>query len=93
VAEGAGQEKGTVTINSRARDVLTEPGKAVSLLPVGIVNIEGDFSKGDLVRIQDEDGREVGVGVAQYSADAAREAKGKKGQKALVHYDYLYLSA
>lgn len=91
VAEGAGQEKGIVTINERAREILAETGKAVSLLPVGIVKIEGDFAKGDRVRIQDDSGEDIGLGIAQYSSDAAREAVGKKGQKALVHYDYLYL--
>lgn len=90
VAEGIGKEKGVVSVNDCARDVLTAPGKVVSLLPVGIVKIEGDFEKGDLVRIKDEKG-DIGIGIAQYSSSVAREAKGKKGQKALVHYDYLYL--
>jgi len=91
VAESGGKEKGVVTVNRCARDVLTEPGKAVSVLPIGIVKIEGEFSKGDLVRIQDEDGGEIGLGIAQYSSQVARDAIGNKGQKALVHYDYLYL--
>ncbi len=67
--------------------------KAVSLLPVGIVLVEGDFSKGDVVRITDETGKDVGLGIAQYASDIARGVTGKKGQKALVHYDYLYLFA
>lgn len=91
VAEGSGMEKGIVTINRCARDVLTVAGKAVSLLPVGIVKIEGSFSKGDLVLIRVEDGGEVGLGIAQYSSNAARAAIGKKGQKALIHCDYLHL--
>ncbi|MBI2636248.1 glutamate 5-kinase [Candidatus Peregrinibacteria bacterium] len=91
VAEGAGKEKGVVTINRCACDVLTETGKAVSLLPVGVVKIEGSFSKGDLVRIRGEDGCEVGLGITQYSSNAAKVAIGKKGQKALIHCDYLHL--
>lgn len=91
VAEGSGMGKGIVTINRCTRDVLKGTGKAASLLPVGVVKIEGSFSKGDLVRIRGEDGCEVGLGIAQYSSHAALAAIGKKGQKALIHCDYLHL--
>ncbi len=91
VAEKEGSEKGVVTINAGAKDILASQSKAVSLLPIGIITIDGEFSKGDVVRICDEGGKDVGLGIAQYAAAAAREAMGKKGQKALVHYDYLYL--
>lgn len=93
VADGTGKEKGTIIINRCARQTLLSTGKAVSLLPVGVVKIEGEFSKSDLVRIMDEDGGEVGLGVAQYSSQTARDAIGKRGQKALVHCDYLHLFA
>ncbi len=91
VAESAGKEKGVITINRRAKDILLAPDKAVSLLPIGIVKIDGEFTKGDVVRIKDEDGKDVGLGIAQYASGPARDAIGKKGQKALVHYDYLSL--
>ncbi len=91
VAEGAGKEKGTIIVNMCARDVLASAEKAASLLPVGVTGIEGEFEKGDLVKIRDEKGADMGVGIAQYASGAARAAMGKKGQKALVHYDYLYL--
>lgn len=91
VAENEGSEKGMVIVNACARDILHSTEKSVSLLPVGIVRIEGDFVKGDVVRIKDEHEKDVGLGIAQYAAGPAREAMGKKNQKALVHCDYLYL--
>jgi glutamate 5-kinase len=92
VAEGEGQEKGTVTINKRAVEAISAPGRARSLLPVGIVKIDGAFEKNDLLRIRSEDGSDIGIGRAQYASTPAKEAMGKQGQKALIHYDYLYLS-
>lgn len=91
VAESEGSEKGVVIVNRRAREILADGDKAVSLLPIGIVGIEGEFTKGDVVRIRDDEGKDVGLGIAQYAAEAARESMGKKRQKALIHYDYLYL--
>ena len=56
------------------------------------MKIDGEFAKGDLLRIRDEEGKDIGLGIAQYASGPALEAMGKKGQKALVHYDYLYLN-
>jgi glutamate 5-kinase len=58
---------------------------------VGITAIEGDFERGDLVQISC--GTVVlGVGVAQYGSESARQWLGQKGKRPLVHYDYMYLS-
>ncbi|MDD5054708.1 MAG: glutamate 5-kinase [Candidatus Peribacteraceae bacterium] len=92
VAEGDGQEKGIITINTCAVEAITAEGRARSLLPVGIVKIEGDFEKNDLLKIRDERGKDIGIGRAQYASAPAKEVMGKQGQKALIHYDYLYLS-
>lgn len=35
----------------------------------GIVNVKGSFKKGDVVRILDQDGREIGLGIVNYPAD------------------------
>jgi glutamate 5-kinase len=93
VAEGNGQEKGTITINKCALEAISAEGRARSLLPIGIVKIDGEFEKNDLLRIKDESGKDIGIGRAQYASGPAKEAMGKQGQKALIHYDYLYLSA
>jgi len=82
--------KGKVTIDQGALKALLN-SFANSLLPVGIVKIEGDFKKGDIITIANEDGNEVGFGRASYSAEKARKFKNKKQQPALVHYNYLTL--
>lgn len=83
--------KGVVSINQGAHQVLVDPNKVSSLLPVGITHVEGDFKKGDLVRILGPEQQLLGIGIAQYDAQVARDCLGQKGQKPLVHYDYLVL--
>ncbi|MCS7019632.1 MAG: glutamate 5-kinase [Cytophagales bacterium] len=82
--------KGKVFLNQGAVDAITSE-RAISLLPVGVTHIEGQFEKGDLVQIYNPQGELIGVGVAQYGAEKAKERIGKKGQKPLVHYDYLFI--
>ncbi len=84
-------EKALVYINGGAATVLCSTEKVSSLLPVGIIKIEGTFKKGDIVKIVDESGESIGMGVAQYGVDKALEYLGKNGKKALVHYDYLLI--
>jgi len=85
--------KGTVHINAGAKAALLAPGRATSLLPVGILGITGSFQKGDIIRIIDDAGKPVGLGLAEYGADKALERLGHQNQKPLVHYDYLFLTA
>lgn len=92
VANAEGFARSTVYINQGAQDALLNAGKAISLLPVGIVKLEGNFEKGDVVKIVGEKGQSLGMGVAKYGADKALERMGQKGQPPLVHYDYLYLN-
>lgn len=92
VAAGAGDVRGSISINAGAQRVITSGERVASILPVGIVEVEGRFERGDLIRVQDEAGREVGLGVACYGADRARELLGRKGERPLVHYDQLFLS-
>ena len=65
--------------------------KAVSILPVGIIDVIGEFEKDDIVRIVDFGGKPIGVGKANCDSTQAREAMGKHGKKPVVHYDYLYI--
>ena len=81
----------TVHVNAGARAALLASGQATSLLPVGVVKIEGEFAKGDLVRLVDEAGQALGLGLAEYGSDKARERLGQPRQRPLVHYDYLFL--
>ncbi|MDR1632224.1 MAG: glutamate 5-kinase [Dysgonamonadaceae bacterium] len=82
--------KGEIHINANAAKALTGE-KAISLLPVGIVSVKGDFEKDDIVRIIDGEGEVIGVGKASYDSEKTRELIGRKGNKPVVHYDYLYL--
>jgi glutamate 5-kinase len=83
--------KGIVTLNDGAVAALLDPSKAASLLPVGIIAIEGDFDADDIVRLTDQHGITIGVGKVQYDASTARKLMGQKGQKPFIHYDYLML--
>ena len=85
-----GFAKGEIVINQGAVNVLNSE-KAVSLLPVGIVEIANEFKKGDLIKIVDESGQTVGVGKAKYDSKRVEIEKKLDKQKPIVHYDYLYL--
>jgi len=90
IAHSAHTATGSVQINAGAGGALTS-NKATSLLPVGIVKVLNDFDKGEIIKLVDEQDKLIGLGIAEYGSDKARERIGRKNQKALVHYDYLYL--
>ncbi len=90
VAHSTGFAKGEVYLNAEAAEIVCA-GRAASILPVGITRIEGDFEKGDLVRVMSPDGRNLGVGRAAYGREEAARVVGRHGCKPLVRYDYLYL--
>jgi glutamate 5-kinase len=82
--------KGEICVNNGASEALLG-NKATSLLSVGIVRIKGEFEKDDIVRIIDETGASLGVGRVGYDSRKVQELIGKKGNKPVIHYDYLYL--
>ncbi len=90
IAHSDGFAKGELHINEGAMNALLQP-IATSLLPVGVVRIEGDFEKDDIVKIIAPDGTNMGIGRVSLDSEQARANVGVKGLKALVHYDYLYL--
>jgi len=67
----------------RGRAVVTDGARAAletrgaSLLFAGIVGVEGEFERGDVVAIVDENGREFARGMANHGAEAARRLIGK----------------
>jgi glutamate 5-kinase len=81
---------GIVQVNDGAKTALTSH-RATSLLPVGLTDVLSDFKKGDIIKLVDDSDKLIGLGIAEYGADKARERIGQKNQKPLVHYDYLYL--
>ena len=92
IAHSQNFAKGVVQVNEGAKTVLLS-NKATSLLPIGVVSITTDFQKGDIIKLVDEAGKQIGLGIAEYGSDKARERIGQKKQRPLVHYDYLYLNA
>ena len=90
IAHAGNYAKGIVQVNEGARAALTS-AKASSLLPVGVINILSGFKKGEIIKLVDENNKHIGLGIAEYGSDKAAEMMGQKNQKALIHYDYLYL--
>ncbi len=90
------QMRGSVTIDAGA--VLKLRGEGKSLLPVGMVAVEGDFSRGDVIAVRDAQGLEVARGLANYSSAEARllckhasseveQLLGYRGEPEMVHRD------
>ncbi|MFO8000776.1 MAG: glutamate 5-kinase [Marinilabilia sp.] len=90
MAYSEGFAKAEVVVNSGAKSALTGP-KARSLLLAGVVRIKGDFKKGDLLRIRDEEGHLIGIGRAQYERSVADRHLHDARYRPLIHYDYLFI--
>ncbi len=73
---GAVRPAGTIVVDDGARRALVEQNK--SLLPAGIVKVEGDFARGDVVAIQGPDGKIIARGLSNYSAADMGRVRGKK---------------
>lgn len=71
--------KGHLTVDDGARDALLKRGK--SLLPVGIRDVFGDFTTGDLVDIHDLAGHRIAQGLAEYSSTEIRLLKGLQTER------------
>ena len=90
IAHSASFAKGIVRVNADAADVLRSD-RAVSLLPVGITAVEGEWEEGDIVSVLAPDGSRVAMGRAATDSHTARASIGLHGHKPVIHYDYLYL--
>ena len=64
------QLRGSVVVDDGAVAKLRDEGK--SLLPIGMVSVEGDFSRGDVIAVRDATGIEIARGLANYSNSEAR---------------------
>jgi glutamate 5-kinase len=96
------QLRGSVTIDQGAVHKLLDEGK--SLLPIGMVSVEGEFSRGEVISIRNPQGFEIARGLANYAAAEARllckkpstdfqDLLGYTGEPEMVHRDNLVLSA
>jgi glutamate 5-kinase len=91
LASADSHASGSVTVNAGAATALADRSRLTSLLPVGIEAVEGRFDRGDVIRIRNPAGRVLGCGRARYDHEETRRLMGQRGQKPLIHYDYLYL--
>jgi glutamate 5-kinase len=92
--------RGRVLVDAGAARALREGG--TSLLPVGIVDVAGEFEAGDAVEVAHE-GQPVGKGISNYSAAELRQVRGLKSEavkevlpratEEAVHRDYFVLTS
>jgi glutamate 5-kinase len=64
------QMRGAITVDDGAASKLRGEGK--SLLPIGMVAVEGEFSRGDVIAVRDGAGAEIARGLANYASAEAR---------------------
>ncbi|VVE34790.1 gamma-glutamyl kinase [Pandoraea pneumonica] len=94
------QVRGRVVIDAGACKKLIEEGK--SLLPIGVIDVEGTFARGEVIACVDEAGHEIARGLSNYSASEARlirrhpssdieQVLGFANEPELIHRDNLIL--
>jgi glutamate 5-kinase len=94
---GSLEPKGILTIDAGAVAALRR-GK--SLLPAGVIRVDGQFARGDAVIIRGPDGDDIGRGLVAYDADDAHKIKGRssadillilgfEGRTEMIHRDHL----
>ena len=95
------QMRGSVMVDDGAVAKVRDEGK--SLLPIGMVSVEGDFSRGDVIAIRDSHGAEMARGLANYASAEARlicrrpssefeKLLGYVAEPEMVHRDNLVLT-
>jgi len=96
---GSLKSLGTVCIDDGAVKALLQ-GR--SLLPAGITDVQGEFSRGDAITVRDTHGHEIGRGLSAYDSHDARIIKGHSsreieqllgysGRAEMIHRDDLVL--
>jgi len=96
------QLPGAVWVDSGAVVKLSSEGK--SLLPIGMQSVQGEFSRGDIIAICDENGKAFARGLANYASAEARllcrkasseieKLLGYVAEPEMVHRDNLVLTA
>jgi glutamate 5-kinase len=96
---GALKPRGIIGVDAGAAAALRS-GK--SLLPAGVVAVDGLFDRGDLIAVEDQAGRTIGHGLSSYSAADAAKIKGHKsreietmlgyrGRDEMIHADNLVM--
>lgn len=81
--------QGKLVVDAGAADALLKRGK--SLLPTGIVGVEGTFTAGNVVSIVDTTAQEIARGISNYNAQALRMIRGYNScqiKEILGYHDY-----
>jgi glutamate 5-kinase len=68
--------QGRLTVDAGAKKALTERGK--SLLPSGLVEVDGEFQAGEVVALAELDGKEFARGLVNYDASELRRIRGSR---------------
>ena len=64
------QLRGTLIVDPGAAKMVRDEGK--SLLPIGVVDVQGEFHRGDVIAVRSPEGAEIARGLANYSSAEAR---------------------
>jgi glutamate 5-kinase len=73
------QTAGRVFLDAGAVKAIIEQGR--SLLPVGVKKVEGQFGRGEVVACVDEAGKQLAVGLSNYSVEEINQIKGLPSNK------------
>lgn len=65
---------GKIKVNNGAKKALVE--KTKSLLPIGVVDVINEFSKGDVISILDENDNEFARGIVNYDSESCKKVMG-----------------
>ena len=95
------QMRGSVMVDAGAVVKVRDEGK--SLLPIGMTSVQGEFSRGDVIAVRDDEGLEIARGLANYTSAEARlicrkssaefeRLLGYTGEPEMVHRTNLVLS-
>lgn len=91
VAYSSGLTKGSIYVNKLAEELLLSNKKIMSLLPVGVIRVDGNFTKGDIIEILGDGERKIGFGIAAYGAEKARALIGEKQARPIIHYNHMFI--
>ena len=64
------QLRGTLIVDAGAAKKVRDEGK--SLLPIGVLDVQGEFHRGDVIAVRGPQGGEIARGLANYSSAEAR---------------------
>lgn len=80
--------KGKLTVDDGAVQALKKQNR--SLLPAGVMAVEGEFQRGDVVNIYDSKGTHLGCGIPNYDAKDIAVIKGAKSEQitGLIGHEY-----